>query len=98
MAVRCCLNQTQCKIMIPNEKLRHVISETCNVPLESITTEARLVEDLGLDSLDRIELIMAIEEEFDCMVDEETEEAWNASVRTVGDLEEAVAEIAKRIK
>ena len=93
MAVRCCLNQTQCKIMIPNEKLRHVISETCDVPLYLITAESQLMDDLGLDSLDWLQLIMAIEEEFGVNVDEETEEEWNRSVRTVAQLEEAIQKL-----
>ena len=45
-----------------------------NVPEEQVTPEAKFIEDLGADSLDTVELVMAFEEEFDIEVpDEEAE-------------------------
>jgi acyl carrier protein len=47
-----------------HDKLRDIICENLGVTPEQVTPEARFVEDLGADSLDEIELVIAIEEEF----------------------------------
>ena len=48
------------------EKVKEVISEQLDVEdLDSITTETTFIDDLGADSLDIVELVMALEEEFD---------------------------------
>ena len=55
------------------EKLRAIIAEQFSLSEDSITMETSFVDDLGADSLDAVELIMALEEEFDIPeVDEET--------------------------
>jgi len=59
-----------------------MIIEELNVPEEKITMQARLAEDLGADSIDAVELIMNIEDEFSIQVSDE--EAQN--IKTVGDL------------
>ena len=46
------------------EKVQKIISENLNVPLEKVTMDTHLVDDLGADSLDAVELIMALEEEY----------------------------------
>ncbi|MCD6288038.1 MAG: acyl carrier protein [Candidatus Hydrogenedentes bacterium] len=46
-------------------KVFKLISEQLEVPLDQVTSKARFVEDLGADSLDVVELIMTLEEEFD---------------------------------
>ena len=46
------------------EQLKQIISEQLTVDLEKVTLEARITEDLGADSLDLFELVMAIEEAF----------------------------------
>ena len=48
-----------------------IISENLNVPLEKVTMDTHLVDDLGADSLDAVELIMALEEEYGIEVDDE---------------------------
>lgn len=53
------------------EKVQKIISENLNVPLEKVTMDTHLVDDLGADSLDAVELIMALEEEYDIEVDDE---------------------------
>lgn len=53
------------------EKVQKIISENLNVPLEKVTMDTHLVDDLGADSLDAIELIMALEEEYGIEVDDE---------------------------
>ena len=45
-------------------KVKNVVAEKLNVGEEQITLEAKFVEDLGADSLDNVELIMALEDEF----------------------------------
>lgn len=64
------------------EKVKKIIVEELNVAEEKVTMEANLVEDLEADSLDAVEIIVRIEEEFDLQVDDEAAE----SVKTVGDL------------
>lgn len=52
------------------EKVQKIISENLNVPLEKVTMDTHLVDDLGADSLDAVELIMALEEEYGIEVDD----------------------------
>ena len=56
------------------DKVKDIIVQNLNVPEEQVTPEAKFIEDLGADSLDTVELVMAFEEEFDIEVpDEEAE-------------------------
>jgi len=64
------------------ERIKQMIIEELNVPEAKITMQARLAEDLGADSIDAVELIMNIEDEFSIQVSDE--EAQN--IKTVGDL------------
>ncbi|HBG32771.1 MAG TPA: acyl carrier protein [Acholeplasmataceae bacterium] len=64
------------------ERIKQMIIEELNVPEAKITMEARLAEDLGADSIDAVELIMNIEDEFSIQVSDE--QAQN--IKTVGDL------------
>jgi acyl carrier protein len=64
------------------ERIKEMIIEELNVPEEKVTMQARLAEDLGADSIDAVELIMNIEDEFNVQVSDE--EAQN--IKTVGDL------------
>lgn len=52
------------------EKVKNIIVEQLGVEEEKVTIEATFVDDLGADSLDIVELIMAIEEEFDIEIDD----------------------------
>ena len=55
-------------------KVKEIIVEQLGVTPEQVTPEASFIEDLGADSLDTVELVMALEEEFDIQVpDEEAE-------------------------
>lgn len=54
------------------KRLQTVISEQLSVSSEEIILEASFIEDLGADSLDVVELVMALEEEFDIEIDDET--------------------------
>ena len=65
------------------EKLCALIAEQFGVDADSITTETAFVDDLGADSVDLVDLSMALEEEFEM---EEMEEDDIGSIVTVGDL------------
>jgi acyl carrier protein len=62
------------------ETVKKIISEQLDVDIEKVTMEATF-EDLGADSLDTVELVMALEEEFDQEIPDEDAE----KIRTVGD-------------
>ena len=62
----------------PEERVKEIIVEQLSVNLSEITNEASFIEDLGADSLDTVELVMAFEEEFDIDIpDEEAEKLTN---------------------
>ncbi|MFP3929139.1 MAG: acyl carrier protein [Desulfobacteraceae bacterium] len=56
------------------EKVKSIICEQLNVSEEDVVPEASFVDDLGADSLDQVELIMAMEEEFDLSIPDEDAE------------------------
>ncbi len=56
------------------EKIKKIISEQLNVSEEDVVLGASFVDDLGADSLDQVELIMAMEEEFDLSISDEDAE------------------------
>lgn len=63
-------------------RVKEIIVEQLGVNADQVTPEAKFVEDLGADSLDTVELVMAFEEEFDVEVpDEEAEK-----LQSVGDV------------
>ncbi len=64
------------------EKVRDIIAEQLSIDPAQIVPEATFTEDLGADSLDAVEMVMAVEEEFDISVPDEALE----SIKTVGDL------------
>ena len=56
------------------ERVRKIVIEQLGATEEQATNDASFVEDLGADSLDTVELVMALEEEFECEIpDEEAE-------------------------
>ncbi|MFZ5643365.1 MAG: acyl carrier protein [Bacillota bacterium] len=63
------------------EKVRAIISEQLGVDEADVTMESSFIEDLGADSLDIVELVMALEEEFDIVIPDEDAE----KIRTVGE-------------
>ncbi|NLX64505.1 MAG: acyl carrier protein [Clostridiaceae bacterium] len=68
------------------EKVRDIIVEQLGVDEEDVKMESSFIDDLGADSLDIVELIMAIEEEFDLEIpDKEAEK-----ITTVGDAVEYI--------
>lgn len=65
-----------------NPKVRDIIVEQLGVDAEKVKVEASFIDDLGADSLDIVELVMAMEEEFDLEIPDEDAE----KLRTVGDV------------
>ncbi len=63
------------------EKVKDIIVEELGVERDKLTSEASFMEDLGADSLDTVELVMAFEEEFGVDIPDEDAE----QMRTVGD-------------
>ena len=63
------------------EKVKKIIVEQLGVNAEEVTTESSFTEDLGADSLDTVELVMAFEEEFDVEIPDDAAE----HIQTVGD-------------
>ena len=73
------------------QKVKNIIVEQLGVNPEEVTRDASFIDDLGADSLDTVELVMAFEEEFDAEIpDEEAEK-----LKTVGD---AIDYIEKKLK
>ena len=60
--------------MSVEDKVIKIIAEKLSVDLEEVVPEASFVEDLGADSLDLVELIMSMEEEFDTEISDEAAE------------------------
>ena len=58
-------------------KVKNVVAEKLNVGEDQVTLEAKFVEDLGADSLDQVELIMALEDEFELKIPEDEAEQLN---------------------
>ena len=70
------------------EKIKNIIVEQLGVTEAQVTMEASFIDDLGADSLDIVELVMAIEEEFDIEIPDSDAE----KVVTVGDVVDYIKE------
>lgn len=66
------------------EKVQSIIAEQLGVSVDSVKADSSLVEDLGADSLDMVELIMAFSDEFDIDIPDDAAEG----IATVGDVVE----------
>ena len=73
------------------EKIKEIVVEQLGVDEEEVTEKASFVDDLGADSLDIVELIMALEEEFDMEIPDEDAE----KISTVGDAIKYIKEHAQ---
>lgn len=70
------------------EKIKQIIAEQLNKSVEELTDEKEIVKDLGADSLDVVELLMNIEEEFDMTVPEDVA----VNIKTIGDIVKIIEE------
>ena len=71
-----------------DQRVKDIIVEQLGVKPEQVTPEAKFIEDLGADSLDTVELVMALEEEFGIEVPDEQAE----KLQSVGDVMKYIEE------
>lgn len=71
-------------------QIRKLVAEQLGVDQNQVTPQAAILDDLGADSLDVVELVMAIEENFDLEIPDEAIEA----MKTIGDIETYVTQHA----
>ncbi len=72
--------------MATYDKVREVVVDQLGVSEDEVTPDAKFVEDLGADSLDRVELVMRLEEEFDLEIPEDDAQ----KIQTVADAVEYI--------
>ena len=71
------------------EKVKEIIVEELGVDAEEVTLEANLSDDLGADSLDAVELIMALEDEFDLKISDDAAQEFKTVKQIVDFIESA---------
>ena len=71
-------------------KVKEITSEQLGVDESQITPEAKFVDDLGADSLDTVELVMALEEEFDLEISDEEAEKLTTVNRVISYIEDCL--------
>ena len=64
------------------EKLKEIIALQLDLDAESLTLDTKIIEDLGTDSLDIVEMLMSVEDEFEVEIPEEKIE----DLKTIGDV------------
>ncbi|MBQ8434814.1 MAG: acyl carrier protein [Oscillospiraceae bacterium] len=64
------------------EKVKSIVADQLDVEEDKVVPDASITEDLGADSLDVVDLVMSIEEEFDIEIPDEAVE----DIKTVGDI------------
>ncbi len=72
------------------DRVKKIVIEHLNVEAEKVTEKASFIDDLGADSLDTVELVMAFEEEFNVEIPDDAAE----SIVTVGDAVKFISEKA----
>ena len=73
------------------EKVQGMLAEALGLPLEKVTADAKIVDDLGADSLDVVELLSRLEDEFGIMIPDEDVE----NLSTVGDVASELEKLTK---
>ncbi len=74
------------------QRVKNIIVEQLGVKPEQVTPEAKFIEDLGADSLDTVELVMALEEEFGNEIPDEQAE----KLQSVGDVIKYIDELQEK--
>ena len=77
------------------QKVKSIIAEQLGVKIEEVTESASFVDDLGADSLDTVELVMALEEEFGIEIPDEDAEKMKSVGEAVRYLEEKTSKSSK---
>ena len=72
------------------EKVKGILAEQLDIDEDSITADSSIVEDLGADSLDIVDLVVSLEDEFDTEIPDEAIEG----IKTVGDIVHYIEENA----
>ncbi len=72
-------------------KVQEIVAEQLEVDAEKVKSEASFANDLGADSLDTVELVMALEEEFDIEIPDEAAEQIDTVQKAVDYIKEKVA-------
>lgn len=70
------------------EKVRAILAEQLDLEEDVITLESSIIEDLGADSIDVVDLVMSLEDEFDTEIPDEVIE----NMKTVGDVVDYIEE------
>ena len=73
------------------EKIQAMLAEALNLPIEKVTPDAKIVDDLGADSLDVVELLSRLEDEFGIIIPDEDVEG----LVTVGDVANELEKLTK---
>ena len=73
------------------EKIQAMLADALNIPVEKIVPEAKIVDDLGADSLDVVELLSQLEEEYGIIIPDDQAE----SLATVSDVANAIEALMK---
>ncbi len=69
------------------EKIIKIVSEQLDIDAETISADTNLIEDLGVDSLDIVEMFMEVQDEFDVEIPDEDVD----SIKTLGDMADYIA-------
>lgn len=77
------------------QKVKSIIAEQLGVKVEEVTDQASFVDDLGADSLDTVELVMALEEEFGIEIPDEDAEKMKSVGEAVRYIEEKASKSTK---
>lgn len=72
-------------------KIKRIVSEQLDVPIENITNEMHFIKDLGGDSLDTVEMLLSLEDEFEITIDDDVAE-------TIETVQMAIDLVAQELK
>ncbi len=73
------------------EKIQAMLAEALNISIDKVTPDAKIVDDLGADSLDVVELLSQLEEEYGIIIPDDEAE----NLVTVADVAKAIEQLAK---
>lgn len=76
------------------EKVRKLLCEQLNISEDKVTLESKFIDDLGADSLDVVEMLMTLEDEFNITVTDEE----SVALKTVGDIVKLIDAKSKKKK